>query len=133
MSKQQARTWTRGAAVSFAFGLVAGFTVWSASSRLTGHQEPWDGDTGFYYWYLLGVGVVAGLVIPRSFWACPSGIYVGQAVAMLALLKVGSLAPLGLLLALPFMSIVCLVGWCIGAALHRLTAMALSRVSQPTK
>lgn len=129
MSKEIDRPWNPKAAVSFAFGALAGFVIWFASAQLTGHREPWDDDSGFYFWYLLGAGLLAGIVVPRYFWACPLGIYVGQAVAMLTLLQFGSLAPLGLLVALPIMSVVSLVGWCVGAAIHLLTAKVHSRFS----
>jgi hypothetical protein len=107
-----------GVSLSFAIGIAAGAFVWAASPALTGHQEPWDADSGFYFAYLLCVGLVAGLLVPRTFWACPLGIYLGQAAAMLLLLEFGSLAPLGLVIVLPIMSVLNLIGWCAGALLH---------------
>ena len=133
MSKEIDRTWNRKATVSFTFCALAGFVIWFASVQLTGHREPWDDDSGFYFWYLLGAGALAVIFVPRHFWACPLGIYVGQAVAMLTLLQFGSMAPLGLLVALPIMSVISLVGWCVGAAIHLLIAKAHSRFSQASE
>lgn len=129
MSERTELTWMRGAAVPLALGFVAGFFLWAVSFPLTGHKEPWDGDFGFYLCYLLAVGVLAGMVMPRHFWACPVGLYVGQALAILLLLEIGSLAPLGLVIVLPAVSGLSLAGWCIGAGLHYLAAQAYTRIA----
>lgn len=129
MSERTEQAWMRGPALPLALGAVAGFILWAASPQLTGHEEPWDGDFGFYLCYLLTVGVLAGMVMPRHFWACPVGLYLGQALAMLLLLEIGSLAPLGFLLMLPFVSGLSLAGWCIGAGLHYLAVQAYTRIT----
>lgn len=123
----------RNATLPLAIGALAGALVWAASPWLTGHREPWDANSGFYYWYLLGVGAAVGLAVPRSFWACPVGIYLGQAAAMLTLLEFGSLMPLGLVIALPIMSVINLVGWCAGAAVHKLAKVAFAHAAGPAK
>jgi hypothetical protein len=127
MSERIEQAWMRGAVLPLALGAVAGFILWAASPQLTGHQEPWDGDFGFYLCYLLAVGVLSGIAMPRHFWACPVGLYVGQVVAMLLLLEIGSLAPLGLLLVLPAVCGLSLAGWCIGAGFHYLAVQAYMR------
>ena len=127
MSERTKPSWLRGPALPLALGAVAGFFLWAASPQLTGHEEPWDGDFGFYLCYLLAVGVLAGIAMPRHFWACPVGLYVGQALAMLLLFEIGSLAPLGLFFVLPAVSGLSLAGWCIGAGLPYLAVQACTR------
>lgn len=133
MSERTKPNWLRGPALPLALGALAGFFLWAASPQLTGHKEPWDGDFGFYLCTLLAVGFLAGLALPRHFWACPVGLYVGQVAAMFLLLEIGSLAPLGLLLVLPAVSGLSLAGWCIGAGLHYIAVQLYARfTSHPT-
>lgn len=132
MSTLANRTWWRGAVLPFVVGLVAGYAVWLYAPQLTGRREPWDGDFGRYAGCLLAAGALAGLLVPRVAWACPLGTYLGQAIAMCSLDEIGSLAPLGLVIVLPVVSIVPLVGWCLGAAIHCLLALAFSRVFAST-
>lgn len=129
MSKHNEHALFRGAVAPFAFGALAGIVLWVASSAITGHKEPWDGDFGFYLCYLLVIGFLAGLAVPRYFWACPVGLYVGQALSMLLLLEFGSLAPLGLFFVLPAVCGLSLAGWCIGAGIHYLTALTYKRLA----
>jgi hypothetical protein len=125
--------WIREGALPAALAFLVGLILWAASPALTGHTEPWDGDFGWYLAVLLAVGFCAGVAFPKSFWAAPVGVYFGQAVAMLLLIELGPLAPLGLLVALPFASLVTLIGWACGAALHHLAVLAYTRLGRPSR
>ena len=124
MSKGPKRDWRIGTGV-VAFGAIAGFFVWAVSPWLTGHKEPWDAESSFYYWYVFAVGVVAGAAIPRWFWACAVGMYIGQASAAILLIRSGPLMPLGFLLMLPLMSGLTLIGSSLGAATRTLLGAML--------
>ena len=134
MSEGPKRDWRIGTGV-VAFGAIAGFFVWAVSPWLTGHKEPWDADgplyralaIPYYFWYVFAVGVVAGAAIPRWFWACPVGMYIGQANAIILLLRPDPLseALLGFLVMLPLMSGLTLMGSSIGAATRKLIGAML--------
>ncbi len=110
-----------------AFGMIAGCFVVAASPWLTGEKEPWDAETNFYYWYVLAVGFIAGIAVPRWFWGCPIGIYLGQSFAAVFTLKLGSTAPVGFVIFLPMIFIIAGTGWLAGAGIRWLTVTMFAR------
>lgn len=72
--------------------------IWLFSTRFTGHNEPWDGSSGYYVGGLLMVGVVSALVTPRPLWGHYVGAVLGQ-VAYMAFAGGGALILVGLVFA----------------------------------
>jgi hypothetical protein len=90
---------------------------------MTGRQEPWDAEGGYYAGALLGAGVLGGLLLPRNSRWLVAGIFLGQAVVLLGGVLIGphsgGLWPLGLaFLALYVM--LALVGAMVGAGVRQL-------------
>lgn len=106
-------------------GLVLGAGIWVLSASITGRQEPWDSPGLYYAAALVGAGLVGGFLVPAHWAEVAVGVFIGQAVVLLARVMAdpanGGLWPLGLLL-LGFYSLLSLLGAGLGSRLRRLTA-----------
>lgn len=80
-----------------AFGLPAllGAVLWLGSPYVTGEKEPWDAEGGYYFFGLLIVGFISGVIRPLSPLVTAAGLVVGQFLALLASGGVGPLIILG--------------------------------------
>jgi hypothetical protein len=81
-----------------AFAVAAGLAVavWALSVPITGKSEPWDAEWPYYFLALAATGALAGVIVPRPWWAHYAGAMAGQAGYELAFLKLGPLFVLGL-------------------------------------
>ena len=77
MDNTEART-SRSGAFVFWFSFVAGVILWIGLMRLTEGREPWDGGSAFYPVAMLCVGLLCGMLSPRSIWLSWLGMYAGQ-------------------------------------------------------
>jgi hypothetical protein len=106
-------------------GLVLGAGIWVLSASITGRQEPWDSPGLYYAAALVGAGLIGGFLVPAHWAEVAVGVFIGQAVVLLARVMAepanGGLWPLGLLL-LGFYSLLSLLGAGLGSRLRRLTA-----------
>jgi hypothetical protein len=106
-------------------GLVLGAGIWVLSASITGRQEPWDSPGLYYAAALVAAGLIGGFLVPAHWAEVAVGVFIGQAVVLLARVMAepanGGLWPLGLLL-LAFYSLLSLVGAGLGSRLRRLTA-----------
>jgi hypothetical protein len=106
-------------------GLVLGAGIWVLSASITGRQEPWDSPGLYYAAALVVAGLVGGFLVPAHWAEVAVGVFIGQAVVLLARVMAdpanGGLWPLGLLL-LGFYSLLSLLGAGLGSRLRRLTA-----------
>jgi hypothetical protein len=93
------------------------------SASVTGRQEPWDSPGMYYAGALVSAGVIGGLLVPSHWAEVAVGVFIGQAVVLLARVldepASGGLWPLGLLL-LGLYSMLALVGAGLGAGLRRI-------------
>jgi hypothetical protein len=73
----------RAACWLFAGCVAAGASVWleswSRSHWLTG--GPLEVRDDLWLWCFFTVGIASGLAVPRRFWACPPGIWLGFWIA----------------------------------------------------
>jgi hypothetical protein len=113
-------------ALVFAGCAVAGALIWVASPWLTGKREPWDAQGFFYLGSLVAVGLVSGVVAPRRYFATWGGAYVGQFVGTLLSGPIGSLAPLGWFVVLPFTCLIVLSA-AVAGTIARYVVTALVR------
>ena len=106
-------------------GLVLGAGIWVLSASITGRQEPWDSPGLYYAAALVAAGLIGGFLVPAHWAEVAVGVFIGQAVVLLARVMAepanGGLWPLGLLL-LAFYSLLSLLGAGLGSRLRRLTA-----------
>lgn len=104
-------------------GLALGAGIWVLSASVTGRQEPWDSPTMYYATALVGAGVIGGFAVPGHWAEVAVGVFIGQAVVLLARVLAdpasGGLWPLGLLL-LGLYSLLALAGAGLGAGLRRI-------------
>jgi hypothetical protein len=115
----------------FAVAVFLGAGVWFLSPLFTGLREPWDAQSGYYYYALLVAGFLPGCLSTRRFWSWALGVWLGQVAAFVVLFvttpAVGAnLWPVGLLF-LTFCSLLSLAGASSGAALHVLLFRFLLR------
>jgi hypothetical protein len=100
-------------------GLGLGAAIWLLSPLVTGHREPWDAEGLYYLAALLGGGALGGFLAPHAWFSVAVGIFVGQALVLVAGLITnpasGGLWPLGVVF-LAFYSVVALMGAALGAA-----------------
>jgi hypothetical protein len=82
--------------ISFALSFVLGAALWGLSSFMTGHVEPWDANSAFYFAALFGSGLIVGALCPRQIWPIWPGIALGQFAYMLVFLPKGPLIAVGL-------------------------------------
>jgi len=73
------RFWT---ALSLAFGI--GALLWALSSVFTGHKEPWDSKSGYYYLGIMLAGFFPSIIAPGYFWLWPVITIIGQQTYMIA-------------------------------------------------
>src|SRR5688572_26814436 len=121
----QSQTVNSAAKSIFLFGasMMLGALIWILSPRFTGHREPWDSDSGYYWLALLVAGFLPSCFCSQRFWLWPLAILIGQAafltISIMQPDQSGALFPLGLLF-LCFYSLVSFAGAAIGAGVHRL-------------
>jgi hypothetical protein len=62
---------------------------------ITGHSEPWDADSPYYFVALAVAGAVCGAAVPKHLWAHYVGAVLGQAAFELAFFTLDPLLILG--------------------------------------
>ncbi len=102
--------------INLVLALFAGAAIWTASYSITGHTEPWDADSSFYFVSLLVAGTFLGLTRPRHIWCHPVGIFIGQLLYILIFMPVGPLIGVGVLFLVMF-SALSFVGAFLGSRL----------------
>ena len=115
----------------FAVAILLGALVWFLSPLFTGLREPWDAQSGYYYYALFVAGFLPACLSARRFWRWAFGVWLGQvtafAILVVATPTVGAnLWPVGLLF-LTLCSLLSLIGASVGAALHVLLFRYLLR------
>jgi hypothetical protein len=103
----------------FGLSVLLGALIWLFSTPLTGHREPWDGNSSIYYCALVAAGFIPACFSARRFWLWATGAWLGQVFAFLVLIlrEPGPLWPLGLLF-LSLYALLSLAGAAIGAGVH---------------
>jgi hypothetical protein len=100
--------------INLLYSALVGAAIWALSPSLTGHREPWDSDTLYYFASLLIAGVLLGIFRPRRIWTHTVGIFLGQLLYVLAFLSVGPLIVVGVLFLAGY-SLLCMVGAALGS------------------
>lgn len=100
-------------------GGALGAAIWLLSSLITGRDEPWDAPSFYYPGTLLAAGLIGGFMLPGHWAVVTLGIFVGQAMVLMARVAAdpgsGGLWPLGLLFMAAY-SLLALVGALVGNA-----------------
>lgn len=102
--------------------VVCGYLIWALSPSMTGHAEPWDARSPYYWAALLVAGTLIGLIEPKMFLTSSLWVVAGQALyvvgeVIFANKDTGLLFPMGLL-AMLVLSVPCYLGAFLGARLR---------------
>lgn len=105
-----------------AFLVSAGLTasIWAISPSVTGHSEPWDADSLFYFAALAVTGLLSGMLIPKSPMLHYFGSVTGQIVYEIFFLDIGPLFLLGIMFLLAY-SLIFLAGMLLGNYIRQKT------------
>jgi hypothetical protein len=103
---------------------LLGALIWPLSPMFTGHREPWDSDSGYYWIALTTAGFLPACFSSTRFVLCAIGAWLGQAVSFLFIIlgsaqPSGALWPVGLVLLCGY-SLLGLAGAALGTRVHRL-------------
>jgi len=74
-----------------------GFSIWLLSPIITEAIEPWDDQTGYYFYALVVSGILIGALFHKSLTYNFIGIYLGQLVFMLFFTPSGPLILIGII------------------------------------